>query len=255
MGTMIARVCDIYCDPRNGNATVFTMEPFLNIELLSDALEAHDFHIKDIVSIIAQVALALYILDTQLDMNHRDLKTTNILIEATAAAAAVPGSLSGTPSYRECLRSNPLLENIKYSDHTFSIYGGYNVKLVDFGFACTGNRRRSFINAGNFFPMSDPCPKTGRDIFQLLTTMFLCTRFQTQLESSTADAEKLAGLFRRWLKIPNNDYIGFLKTIGSKSIDWVYLMLGSDKFYAPNCESFRVLQDISTTFSDIVIIK
>jgi serine/threonine protein kinase len=235
LGHMIAGVRDIYCDPRAGNLVVFTMEPFMNIELLSDALTAHDFTVREIVGIIAQVALALRILDEKLDMNHRDLKTTNILVERCCNMGA-----------------KYLLENIEYAGQCFSICCPYKVHLVDFGFACTGNRRRSFVNAGNFFPLSDPCPKTGRDIFQLLTTMFLCTRFQALLEEESADSVRLLGLFQGWLMVPNNDYIGFLKTIGSQSIDWVYLMLGSDKFYAPSCASGRVLEDIWKAFPDIV---
>ncbi len=236
LGHMIAAVRDIYCDPRAGNLVVFTMEPFMNIELLSDALVAHDFTVREIIGIITQVALALWILDEELDMNHRDLKTTNILVERSDASTA----------------SHPVLENIEYAGRRFSIYCPYKVHLVDFGFACTGNRRRSFVNAGNFFPLSDPCPKTGRDIFQLLTTMFLCTRFRDLLEKSESDSARLLGLFRGWLTVPNNDYIGFLKTIGSQSIDWVYLMLGSDKFYAPSCAAARVLEDIGCSFPDIL---
>jgi serine/threonine protein kinase len=240
LGHMIAAVRDIYCDPRAGNLVVFTMEPFMNIELLSDALLAHDFTVREIVGIIAQVALALRILDEELDMNHRDLKTTNILVERCGGGA-------GTAAH-------PLLENIGYTGRRFSICCPYKVHLVDFGFACTGNRRRSFVNAGNFFPLSDPCPKTGRDIFQLLTTMFLCTRLRGLLEKSDADSVRLLGLFKDWLTVPNNDYIGFLKTIGSQSIDWVYLMLGSDKFYAPTCAAGRVLEDIGAAFPDILTV-
>ena len=224
----VARVRDIYRDPRVGNAAVFTMVPFFDIELLSDALENTDFSEHDIVSIIGQIALIIYILDEELDMNHRDLKTTNVLISAASAEVAP----------------------IKFKDMDITISGSLTVKLVDFGFACAGNGRRTLVNAGNFFPMSDPCPKTGRDLFQLLTTMYLCTRFQKLVDNS----ERLSSLFSKWLTIPNNDYISFLKTIGTQSIDWVYLMLSSDKFFAPSCCPRQILTDIDQLFPEVVSI-
>jgi len=223
----VARVRDIYRDPRVGCAAVFTMVPFLNIKLLSDALENQDFSAADIASIIAQVALIIYILDQELDMNHRDLKTTNVLV------ADEPGAL-----------------NVNYKGSTVSIKSGPAVKLVDFGFACAGNGQKTIVNAGNFFPMSDPCPKTGRDLFQLLTTMYLCTRFQKTVDNNP----QLSTLFKSWLTVPNNDYIAFLKTIGTQSIDWVYLMLGSDKFFAPACQPIRILHDLSAHFPSVISI-
>lgn len=223
----VARVRDIYRDPRVGCAAVFTMVPFLNIKLLSDTLENRDLTDSDVASIIAQVAIIIYILDQELDMNHRDLKTTNVLVGTESAAI-----------------------DINYKGLAVVIKGGPAVKLVDFGFACAGNGQRSFINAGNFFPMSDPCPKTGRDLFQLLTTMYLCTRFQTTVDNSSL----LSTLFRSWLTVPNNDYLSFLKTIGTQSIDWVYLMLGSDKFFAPSCRPITILRDLSAYFPSIVSI-
>lgn len=225
----VARVRDIYRDPRVGNAAVFTMVPFFDIELLSDALENTDFSEQDIVSIIAQIALIIRILDEELDMNHRDLKTTNVLISTVTAEPAAP---------------------ITFKDIKVIIGGSLTVKLVDFGFACAGNGTRTLVNAGNFFPMSDPCPKTGRDLFQLLTTMYLCTRFQKLVDNSP----HLHTLFYKWLTIPNNDYIAFLKTIGTQSIDWVYLMLGSDKFFAPSCCPRQILTDIGQLFPEVVSI-
>jgi len=224
----VARVRDIYRDPRVGCAAVFTMIPFLNIELLSDTLENRDLTDSDIVSIIAQVAIIIYILDQELDMNHRDLKTTNVLVAAEEAEF-----------------------DVNYNGLVVSVNSGPAIKLVDFGFACSGNGRRTLVNAGNFFPMSDPCPKTGRDLFQLLTTMYLCTRFQATIDKSL----QLSTLFQNWLTVPNNDYLAFLKTIGTQSIDWVYLMLGSDKFFAPSCQPITILRDLSAYFPAIVSIS
>lgn len=224
---MISRVHDIYRDPRIGNAVVFTMEPFLNIELLSNVLKERILQLEDIISLIAQVAVVLCILCQRLDMNHRDMKTTNILL------------CRCTDGYA--------MKDININEKKrLTIKSQYCIKIVDFGFACSGTGRQTLINATTFFPMSDPCPKTGRDLFQLLTTMYLCTRFRDTL------TEPLSNLFKKWLTVPGNDYLAFLRNIGEDSLDWVYLLLGSDKFNAPSCTPSAVLEDLMSIFPSVV---
>ncbi len=231
LGHMISRVHDIYRDPRIGNAVVFTMEPFFDIELLSNVLNEYNLQVDDIVSIIAQVAVVLCILCNRLDMNHRDMKTTNILLCQCADGIA--------------------MKDINIQDNSkITIKGKYCIKIVDFGFACSGTGKSTLINATTFFPMSDPCPKTGRDIFQLLTTMYLCTRFR----DTVCVKEPFGSLFKKWLTVPGNDYLAFLRTLGDDSLDWVYLLLGSDKFRAPHCSPTAILTDLKTVFPSVVSI-
>jgi serine/threonine protein kinase len=205
------------------------MEPFFDIELLSNVLKEHDLQIEDIVSIIAQVAIVLCILCNRLDMNHRDMKTTNILLCRCTDGIAMKDIDIGNTS-------------------KITIKGKYCIKIVDFGFACSGTGRQTLINATTFFPMSDPCPKTGRDIFQLLTTMYLCTRFRDTI----CMKEPFGTLFKKWLTVPGNDYLAFLRTLGEDSLDWVYLLLGSDKFRAPFCSPNSILTDLNIAFPSVV---
>lgn len=231
LGRTVARVRDVYRDPRVGNAAVFTMDPFLDVELFSEVLVQRVLSVEATVSILAQVALLLTILGERLNMNHRDLKTSNILLAKSGADGVA-------------------MRAVGWNGRTLSIRGEYSVKLVDFGFACSGTGQRTLVNATEFFPITDPCPKTGRDMFQLLTTIYLCENFR----KSIGAVEPLRALFANWLAIPGSDYIGFLQKMGAESLDWVYLLLGSDKFRAPKCESSAILTDISTIFPNVVLV-
>jgi serine/threonine protein kinase len=231
LGRTVARVRDIYRDPRIGNAAVFTMEPFIDVDLFSDVLATICLTVETIISILAQIALLLTILDERLDMNHRDLKTSNILLSKVTAADGVA------------------LRATNWKGRDITIYGDYSVKLVDFGFACSGTGTRTIVNATEFFPITDPCPKTGRDMFQLLTTIYLCENFRI----TCGLQEPLRALFANWLAIPGSDYLSFLHKMGEESLDWVYLLLGSDKFRAPKCESAAIFADIMSIFPQVIV--
>jgi serine/threonine protein kinase len=220
----VAAIRGIYRESSEGRG-VFLMEPFTNITLLNDALDGGMCNEDDVVSIISQIALLLYILGVCLDMNHRDLKTNNVLL----VPAAVPEM------------------SVTVFGRTITIKKRWDVKLVDFGFACAGSGRRTIVGATEFFPMADPCPKMGRDLFQFLTVLY-CTP-----QCKATITEPLAGLFKQWLTIPGKDYIKFLDEVGkADSLDLVYLLLGDANFVAPQCEPVVLLQDCMKNFGHII---
>lgn len=217
----IAEVRDIFRDARTTRG-VFTMVPFQDIKLFSDLLERGELSEADVVSVLGQVAVLLWILGERLDMNHRDLKTNNVILCAGEGL------------------------EVAWADRLVCVSSRWSVKLVDFGFACSGTGRRTLVNATDFFPMIDPCPKTGRDLFQLLTVMYMCVSFRGQMSA------KLKGLFKKWLTIPGRDYIQFLENMGERGLDWVYFLLGSQSFSAPTCEPAAVLADLTAAYPEIV---
>lgn len=217
----VAEVRDIYRDGRTGRG-VFTMVPFQDIHLFSDLLASGELMEADIVGILGQVAVLLWILGERLDMNHRDLKTNNVILCAGSGL------------------------EVAWADRLVCVGGRWAVKLVDFGFACAGTGRRTLVNATEFFPFTDPCPKTGRDLFQLLTVMYMNAGFRAGLSA------KLRGLFKKWLTIPGRDYIKFLENMGERGLDWVYFLLGSQSFTAPSCEPTAILADLTEGYPEIV---
>lgn len=217
----IAEIRDIFRDARTGRG-VFTMVPFQDIKLFSDLLVSGELSEADVVSVLGQVAVLLLILGERLDMNHRDLKTNNVILCAGSGL------------------------EVAWADRLLCVGGRWSVKLVDFGFACAGTGRRTLVNATEFFPASDPCPKTGRDLFQLLTVMYMCEPFRAAM------SPKMAGLFKKWLTIPGRDYLKFLENMGERGLDWVYFLLGSQSFAAPSCEPKAVLADLTAAYPEIV---
>jgi serine/threonine protein kinase len=198
------------------------MVPFQDIQLFSDLLAAGSLTEADVVSVLGQVAVLLLIWGERLDMNHRDLKTNNVILCAGEGL------------------------EVAWGDRLLCVGGRWSVKLVDFGFACTGSGRRTLVGATEFFPITDPCPKTGRDLFQLLTVMYMCESFRGAM------SERMAGLFKKWLTIPGRDYLKFLENMGERGLDWVYFLLGSQSFAAPSCEPSAVLADLAAAYPDIV---
>jgi hypothetical protein len=217
----VAEIRDIFRDARTARG-VFTMVPFQDIQLFSDLLAAGELSEADVVSVLGQVAVLLWILGERLDMNHRDLKTNNVILCAGDGL------------------------EVAWADRLLCVGGRWSVKLVDFGFACAGTGKRTLVNATEFFPASDPCPKTGRDLFQLLTVMYMCEPFRAGM------LPKLAGLFKKWLTIPGRDYLKFLENMGERGLDWVYFLLGSQSFSAPTCEPAEILADLTAAYPEIV---
>lgn len=222
----VAEICDIFRDARTGRG-VFTMVPFQDIKLFSDLLAvganaSTGLTEADIVSVLGQVAVLLWILGERLDMNHRDLKTNNVILCAGEGL------------------------ELAWGDRLLCVGGRWSVKLVDFGFACAGTGRRTLVNATGFFPITDPCPKTGRDLFQLLTVMYMCEEFRTGMSA------KMRGLFKKWLTIPGRDYIQFLENMGERGLDWVYFLLGGQSFAAPTCAPAAILADLTEAYPEIV---
>lgn len=105
-----------------------------------DAAKRED-NTRMFLEIIGQVAFILWHLQERLCMNHRDLKVNNILIRRRAAV-----TLEMSPS---------------------TLTTGYEVTLIDFGFACVGCPT-TIMQAGSWFSEKDLCCRAGRDIAHLI---------------------------------------------------------------------------------------
>lgn len=177
----------------------FTMTAYEDAVLFSDYLEhninwgnpsSHNDHI--LLEIISQIARVLVPLQNELKFNHRDLKTDNILI--------CPGP---------------------------------HAILIDFGLSCIGRRiadPRPIMNAGiRTISDTDPCPKIGRDLFQLFLSLY---SFQRIRMSITPEVDNL---FKKWLKIGDKSWADIVSRVGESKQEWIYFYLSHEYFAAPNC--------------------
>lgn len=165
----------------------------------------HDFFL-----VMAQLSLLLWSLETHLNIDHRDLKADNILI-----------------------KEGPILLSIS----TWTLECPFQVILLDFGFACLG----SLVNLGDgVLPVMDPCPKEGRDLFQLLVSLLHLKSFTKHL--SLATKEKIT----RWLSVGSKSYAPIAERWSPES--WVYLITSQKDFSSSNSSPIQIL---TTLISEI----
>jgi serine/threonine protein kinase len=228
---IISEVKDIICF--SDESVGFTMVPFKNMSFLSDVINTMSE--KDIVACIAHISVIIWMLSDELGINHRDLKGNNILIDTSVSQIE--------PKASPRMYKNTVIE---YKGINIDIIAHPGVHFVDFGFACSGSGKDTEISATNYFPATDPCPKKGRDIFQLLTTIYLTIYHRN---------DNIVKYIESLLELPGKDYPLFLRTHGDNSIDWVYFLLGSSTFVAPKCEPKNVLEFLSEKYPSYIKIE
>jgi thiamine kinase-like enzyme len=232
---VIARVTDIYRLP-GGNIT-FSMEALRNVEKVSDALE----HLSNnrptspstrmdelIVSILAQVAVFVHCLESKLCLNHRDMKCNNILITRNAV----------TDTY--------------INTSKWKIYAPRRIYIVDFGFACIGSTpppvMPAILSDNEFFSDDDGCPKKGRDLFQLLSFLYMVESIRTSA------SKRLLQIIEKCLHINVDgiNYCDYLSSTANDKRDNIYDIISGGRFEAPLCEPTYFLNLLATEYPNIV---
>jgi serine/threonine protein kinase len=213
----VPRVFDIF---QYAGETRFSMEFIDGVSSLQYVAESEEPHIT-LFQILAQLCLLLSILQTDLHLDHRDLKADNIWIQKKSTYYSVE------------LRGK-----------TYRIWAPFQVVLLDFGFACLGGEDgRAILNLSEgVLPPLDPCPKEGRDLFQFLASLLsihaIAARFPPAALSS------LTALF---------DYKGATyKPILAKQEDssWTYFATSDAQFRHPPLHPERLLQKLSTDWKE-----
>jgi serine/threonine protein kinase len=129
------------------------------------------------LEILGQLAYILHFLQVELRLNHRDVKSNNVMMRRRTYGHSATLTLGGA-----------------------SLQTGYAVSLIDFGFACVGcpppQKSLTAFQAGSWFEMGEVCCKAGRDIAQLL----ICIHCSYPLDIYLTDT--VAALVREWVQIP-----------------------------------------------------
>jgi hypothetical protein len=223
LGDRISRIADIL---RCGSQCIgFTMEPVVGEGLLSTVLHRNldqpaRFFESIIVGIIAELAALLLLLTGHLGMNHRDLKLNNIVVREADKIMEFVGCGAAV-----------------------RIWSVWSVYILDFGVACCSGG----VSATNLIPPTDPCPKAGRDLFQLLTFLYMSRDVRQKMTA------RLRGLIEGWLTLPGRNFAQFLREKGDEDGEqWLYYLLTSAKFSAPACEPAAVLARLAAEYPLLV---
>ncbi len=165
--------------------------------------------------LVIQVALLLEVFEKELFIDHRDLKINNILIV-----------------------DEPLTLKPTIGGKTITLHFPFHVVFVDFGFACL--KRMIDCREGDGLPPFDPCPKTGRDIFQVLASIWSLSTLRGVLEAFWG------GWIRTRLShAKSGAHSGFVQHVEScPTLDWMYTMTDAPDFHAPLCAPTQVIQDL-----------
>lgn len=231
----VPRVIDIYQHPEYG--FVFSVERSPGVSIFSEYLKQkikwdrscveND---KIILSVIAQVATYVYILESVIGFNHRDIKCTNVLMIA------------------DC---SPYFKKVNINEHSWCLYANTRALLIDFGFACIGHPSgSSIVSAGEHLPKIDFCPKMGRDMFILLVNLWNVEEFRSCVTEATRK------LFKKWLQGPETNWaIWLLSAVeeAKKNLESMYLLSNSDGFISEPSAPLNILRDIADTYPDLCV--
>ena len=183
---------------------------------------------KDFFFLLAQISLLLWSLESHLSLDHRDIKADNLL-----------------------LKLEPCVLQTKIQRKLWKLLSPFQLVILDFGFACIGSnglRSRPIINLGDgVLPPMDPCPKEGRDLFQLLTSFFSLKSLTEKLSPRTT--AKIDG----WLSVGKKSYGSMARRWSSEN--WVYLVASQSDFSMPSCCPARILPEILPELSGFLFVE
>jgi len=210
----------------------FSIEPVYSAPILDTYLKSIPTWSKPsnengivLIKILAQIAMACFVLEKTIGFNHRDLKPDNILVKLDAFQPHV----------------------LKWKDEfELTIAPSHTAIMVDFGFSCLGPGKAPWIQAGDgILPPLDPCPKVGRDIFMIL--VFLLWRKDVRESLSPQHME----FFKESLRL-STDRLSQMMNMNRNPSDWVYMLITERGFQCPALDPLVWLRSCATKFPDLV---
>lgn len=218
---------------RRDKEITFMMEPFdkHRVIALHDALESMisrgagpSFDVW-FIETLAQIILVMGYLESSININHRDLKGDNILINTTPIANTLTIPLNG------------LFWKLAYHNE---------IKIVDFGLACKGTaiNKAGTISVGEVFAGREICPKEGRDLYFLLCYFYGMTGFRQ------ACSRRLLMMIERWLG-PGR-VLEALRCDGLKKLHWINFLINTTEYCCKSACSEILLRDLAVEYPDIL---
>jgi serine/threonine protein kinase len=160
--------------------------------------------------IMVQLAVILEVFQKDSLIDHRDLKVNNILI--VEEETKMPITWEG-----------------KDTTLTFP----FRIVILDFGFACINNS----VDVKDGLPSLDVCPKEGRDMFQLLVSLWNIPILRRCLDARWGD------WVRNTLSSAKGDSAAYIRLAeGVHPITWMYGVTQELGFTAPACSSATILR-------------
>lgn len=179
---------------------------------------------KTLLEVLVQTSILLGFLEEAIHLDHRDLKADNIWI-----------------------RHEPIDYSVTISGRTWKYKAPFQVVLLDFGFSCLGDSEGVAVVSlsDGILPRIDPCPKEGRDLFQLISSIWSLPQIRERIGATLgADIELL-------LSYKNKPYINLVRK--TLDINWVYLLVSDLEFNHAPLHPISLLQMIRIKYPQLNI--
>jgi serine/threonine protein kinase len=161
--------------------------------------------------IMVQLSIILEVFQQDMLLDHRDLKVNNMLI--VEEETKMP---------------------ITWESKEMTITFPFRIIILDFGFACINNT----VDVKDGLPKLDVCPKEGRDMFQLLVSLWNIPTLRRCLEPTWGD------WIRKAIRSAKGDSAAYVRLAeGIHPISWMYSVTRELGFTAPACSSSFILSE------------
>jgi len=171
--------------------------------------------------IMVQLSVILEVFQKDAHIDHRDLKVNNMLI--VEEDTQFP---------------------ITWKGNAYTVTFPFRIIILDFGFACLNNT----VDVKDGLPRLDVCPKEGRDMFQLLVSLWNIPALRHCLESSWGE------WIRRAIGSAKGDGAAYIRlTEGKHPITWMYSVTQELGFTAPACTCSYILSKCMSLVSQGIL--
>jgi len=209
IGYMIPEIYDIYnkidsdSEHFSPKYTIhFSMEEIKGV-FIDDYLRHSKTPEKDFIISLMQICIVFNLLETHLNLNHRDLRYTNIYIV-----------------------ESPKVIHITINNKKYTLHSNFHICVLDFGFACIGEKNSILNAAGGIIQDEEKCMKSGRDLFQLIISLWCKKNIRNKM--NPLFIEDINNL----LKTEHKDYIQVMSK-HSEDSKWPYNITCGDNFSFP----------------------
>ena len=212
LGYTVPEVYDIFLEKRTEKVW-FTMEKFEPIHVSSwcQAKLGAPEHKHYFICLLLQIALVLEVYETALRIDHKDLKLDNMMVV-----------------------EKPIDVEVSWKGQTKTLTFPFRIVIIDFGFAC---KEYMVDLKWEDIPPLDPCPKEGRNIFQVLVSLWNIQPLRTSLERTWGQ------WIRERISLVFPSIASVAMTESEKDLDWMYTFTDHNEFRAPLCAPKRVIVD------------
>lgn len=208
----IPRIYDIF---QYAGETRFSMDLIQGVSAIDAVIRAPKPGVM-LLQIIAQVCMLLGFLEETIRLDHRDLKADNIWI-----------------------RDSPIEYSLKVGGVTWKLSAPFQVVILDFGFACIGSDDGNAIISlsDGILPKIDPCPKEGRDLFQLITSIWSIPTIRSIVDTEVA---------REIESLLSHKSISYIELVHHTMMThWIYMAVSDKEFRHPPLHPVTLLLKLS----------